>query len=180
MSQPSPFHLVTLGRLALVGPGGAEEESLRKRRRKLAVLAVLALEQRPLPRDLIVEMFWGGQPDERARHSLSDALSHLRRVIGRGAIALSRSDVALVPDAAPSVDALQLLAAVQRQDHEHVLAGYAGAFLDGVYASPSLSYEHWVERQRRRLESVFLRSCEQSCGALARTRRWEECAAVAE
>jgi Flp pilus assembly protein TadD len=35
--------LVTLGRLALVGPGGQEDESLAKRRRKLALLAVLAL-----------------------------------------------------------------------------------------------------------------------------------------
>src|SRR5215203_6166983 len=103
--------LVTLGRLALVGSDGAEEPSLQKRRRKLAVLAVLAVEARPLSRDLLVEMFWGEQDEARARHSLSDALSHLRRVLGRDAIVVGRAEVALTLDAALEIDAVQLASA---------------------------------------------------------------------
>ena len=110
--------LITLGRLALLSPDGSEEESLQKRRRKIAVLAVLALERRPLSRDVLVEMFWGDQEETRARHSLSDALSHLRRVIGRDAISIGRSEVALAPDAPLAVDATDFAAAIQRQEYE--------------------------------------------------------------
>ena len=81
------FRLVTLGRLALLGPGNEEDDGLAKQRRKLALLAVLAMARRPVTRDALVEMFWGDQEEARARHSLSEALSHLRRVLGRDSIA---------------------------------------------------------------------------------------------
>ncbi len=171
--------LITLGRLALLSPDGSEEESLRKRRRKIAVLAVLALERRPLSRDVLVEMFWGDQEETRARHSLSDALSHLRRVLGRDAISVGRSEVALARDAPLAVDAADFAAAVQRQDYDGALAMYGGAFLDGVYVGGSTRLEHWVERQRARLHELFLKACREECAKLERAGRLEQCAAVA-
>lgn len=60
------FRLITLGRLALLSPDGTEDESLASRRRKLALLAVLALSTRPLSRDYLVGMFWGDQDEARA------------------------------------------------------------------------------------------------------------------
>ena len=172
-----PFRLITLGRLALVTPEGSEDASLQKRRRKLAVLAVLALERRAVSRDVLVEMFWGGQDEERARHSLSDALSHLRRVVGPGAIELTRHEVRLA-EGALIVDAIGFLEAAARGDDDALLA-YDGVFLHGVHVAESASFEHWVERQRRRLEATFRSSAERRCGQLARLRRWDECAEVA-
>src|ERR671939_1649306 len=93
------FRLITLGRIALVDLRGEEDATLSKRRLKLALLVVLALARRPLSRDALVEMFWGEQDEERARHSLSDALSHLRRVLGRDAVTMHHADVALADDA---------------------------------------------------------------------------------
>src|SRR5687768_1860264 len=90
------FRFITLGRLALEGAGG-EVEELGKRRRKLALLAVLALSKRPLSRDTLIDLFWGEEPEERARHSLSDALSHLRRVLGRETITSHSDEVSLAP-----------------------------------------------------------------------------------
>ena len=171
--------LITLGRLALLSPDGSEEESLRKRRRKIAVLAVLALERRPLSRDVLVEMFWGDQEETRARHSLSDALSHLRRVLGRDAISVGRSEVAIVRDAPLAVDAADFAAAVQRQEYDRALAMYGGAFLDGVYVGGSPRFEHWVERHRARLHELFLTACREQCARLQVAGRVEECAAVA-
>jgi DNA-binding SARP family transcriptional activator len=55
------FRLVTLGRLALRSPDGDDEPSLSRRRLKLAVLAVLAIERRPVARDALVEMFWASR-----------------------------------------------------------------------------------------------------------------------
>src|SRR5690348_15567233 len=90
--QAKHFRLLTLGRFALVSASG-DEESLSRRRRKLALLCVLALASRPYSRDVLADLFWGEEDDERARHSLSDALSHLRRLLGREAIATRCANV---------------------------------------------------------------------------------------
>ena len=169
--------LVTLGRLALLGPDGAEEPSLGKQRRKLALLAVLALARRPLARDYLIELFWGEQDESRARHSLSEALSHLRRVLGRDAVTTRQADVALAAATYPMVDAHELARAAAAPDHARVVELYGGPFLDCVYLG-STSFDSWVQRERSRLEALFLQACEARCSALARARQWEECAAV--
>src|SRR3712207_8580392 len=102
------------------------DPSFGRQRRKLALLAVLALARRPLSRDYLVEMFWGDQDEERARHSLSDALSHLRRVLGRDAIAVRQAEVALGEEARLAVDAIELADAVAAREHERAVALYAG------------------------------------------------------
>ncbi|HEU5183344.1 MAG TPA: BTAD domain-containing putative transcriptional regulator [Gemmatimonadaceae bacterium] len=178
-AAPTASLLVTLGRLALLSPDGSEEESLRKRRRKIAVLAVLALERRPLSRDVLVEMFWGDQEETRARHSLSDALSHIRRILGRDAISIGRSEVALARDAPLAVDAAEFAAAVKKAEYERALELYGGDFLEAVYVGGSTSFEHWVERHRASLHELFLKACREQCARLKRAGRLEECAPVA-
>src|SRR5438105_6911691 len=103
---PKHFQLVTLGRVALRGSAGDDAE-LGKRPRKLALLAVLALARRAPTRSELAEMFWGDEDEERARHSLSDALSHLRRVLGRDAIASRREAVELATGGRLAVDAVE-------------------------------------------------------------------------
>ena len=175
----SGYRLITLGRLALIAPGGEADESLGKRRRKLALLAVLALASRPYSRDVLADMFWGEENEERARHSLSDALSHLRRRLGRHAITSRQAEVALARDLALSVDALDFLAAYKARDHARAVSLYGGPFLDGVYVDASRRFEEWAAAERRELAELFTRSCEERCTALARGREWDECYAVA-
>ncbi len=174
------FRLVTLGRLALVGPGGADDASLGKRRRKLALLAVLARAGRPVERDFLIEMFWGDQDEERARHSLSDALSHLRRVLGPDSISTRRTDVSLDGSARVEVDALELEAAAAARSWQRVTELYAGPFLDFIYVERSASFEHWVAREREHFLALFTRASANHCFTLARARRWEECAPLAQ
>lgn len=42
--------------------------------------------ERRATRERIVGVFWGDRDEERARNSLADAVSHLRRVLGRESI----------------------------------------------------------------------------------------------
>ena len=79
------FRLTTLGGLGLGAPDGRADASAEPHRQKLVLLAVLAVSGRPLTRDALIAMFWGDQDEGRARHSLSNALSYLRRLLGRGA-----------------------------------------------------------------------------------------------
>ncbi len=173
------FRLITLGQLALIASDGSQDASLSTRRRKLALLAVLATAGRPLSRGVLAEMFWGDQDEERARHSLSDALSHLRRVLGRDAIASRQSDVWIAPDCKLTVDVLELTAAAAARDTARAVELYRGPFMDGVTVPRSCTFEQWVSRERDRLERLFLSACDGRCFALARSREWDECATLA-
>lgn len=178
-SRVDTFTLVTLGRLTLLSPSGSESESLSKRRVKLALLAVLATAKRPLSRCTLAEMFWGEQDESRARHSLSDALSHLRRELGRRAIVSRGAEVSLAPDAPLFIDARLFADAVDARDLDRAAALYSGPFMDGVQIESCPSFEHWVARERRRLEMLFLQVCAQQCLVHARSREWEQCGALA-
>src|SRR3954469_21091088 len=80
--ESAPFELKTFGGLALLDPAGASDSSLASRPRKLAVLSWLLLRpRRTATRDTIVGVFWAERDEQRALNSLSDAVSHLRRVL---------------------------------------------------------------------------------------------------
>ena len=117
------FRLVTLGRLALLDEDGRDEPSLVTRPRKLALLAWIALRAgRRATRDRLIGVFWGGRDADRARNSLSDALSHLRRSLGRDALCALADEVLLADRAPLAVDALELSAAAAAGDDERVTA----------------------------------------------------------
>ncbi|HSA56561.1 MAG TPA: BTAD domain-containing putative transcriptional regulator, partial [Gemmatimonadaceae bacterium] len=179
MLRGNRFRLLTLGRLTLVGEAGEEDASLARRRFKLALLAVLAMARRPLSRDVLLEMFWGEQDEARARHSLSNALSSLRRALGQRGITTRDADVALAPDLPLDVDALELAEAVENRDFARAIELYGGPFLEGMHVDDSPAFEQWSSRERRRLEALFVHACTQQCAMLARTRQWTECGAVA-
>ena len=179
----SHFRLITLGGLELARSDGEPDETLaglNARRRKVALLTVLALSRRSISRDVLVEMFWGDQDEARARHSLSDAVSHLRRVLGRDSIIATRSDIALAPNAPLVTDAVRLADVAGNADGagepigpnsaDEILALYSGPFLGGVYVEGSPSFEQWVTRERTRLERLFLRAVRARCKALAEPR----------
>ena len=148
-------------------------------RRKLAVLAFLALSKRPVTRDTLVEMFWGDEEELRARHSLSNTLSFLRSFLGASSIAARKSSLALTPGIPLRVDALDLLAAAKAGDHDAVVECYGGPFLDGVLVRDSSSFESWVSGERLRMEALFTQSCAAVCTAAAEARAWERCHTVA-
>ncbi len=183
MSEKS-FRLVTLGRLALTpAPDRADAalDELNTRRRKVALLAFLAMRRRPVSRDTLIEMFWGAQDEVRARHSLSDAVSHLRRVLGRDAIVATRTELSLAPDAPLIVDAIELAELAARPaGRRRAIDMYAGRFMDGVYVSGSHNFETWVSIEQLRLERIFLESCDRECAALVARGHAAECAVIAE
>jgi DNA-binding SARP family transcriptional activator/TolB-like protein len=179
MLRGNRFRLVTLGRLTLICATGEEDVALAKRRLKLAVLAVLAMARRPIARDTLLEMFWGEQDEERARHSLSNALSSLRRALGQGSITARDADVALAHDLPLDVDALLFSEAAESGDTARAVELYGGSFLEGVHVDESPAFDQWAFRERRRFEALFIKACSQQCVSLARSRRWPECRTVA-
>jgi len=179
MLREKRLRLLTLGQLVLVDRFGRTDTAISTRPRKLALLTVLALAQRPVTRDALIGMFWGEQEEPRARHSLSDALSHLRRVLGPDAVIAKGVNVSLAEDAPLEVDVHELTRASNAGDHPRVTQLYLGPFFESAHVGGSESYERWVGRERQRLETLFLRSAAVHCQILERTGRWDECASLA-
>jgi DNA-binding SARP family transcriptional activator len=179
--MPAPrFHLQTLGRLALIDPSGAEDRSLGTRRLKLALLAYLAITKRPVTRDALVELFWGDQDEERARHSLSDALSHLRRALGAESIATRRAEIVLADDAPLVVDLVSLHTAAAAKRWSDVVALHHGPFLDAVHVQDSSRWDLWVTQQRSAAERLFETAARAECGRMAAANAWGACATLAQ
>jgi DNA-binding SARP family transcriptional activator/tetratricopeptide (TPR) repeat protein len=178
--KPSParFRLSMLGGLTLVRPDGTEDPSLVSSGRKLVLLSYLALSRRPIARDRLATFLWGHRDDERARHSLRDALSVLRQSLG-DMIPRGRESVALSTDAPLDVDVLELRAAAHAGDHPSVVTLYRGPFLDGVHISDASEVEDWISQERRSIERLFVTSCAAECRRLADAHDWDACDAVA-
>ena len=165
------LRLITLDGLRLVDPTGDDSE-LGKRKKKLALLAVIALSRRPPARSMLLEMFWGGDPEERARHSLSDALSHIRRSLGKQSLELRDDLIALSPDAPLDIDAKEFEAAVAAGELDLAVSLYRARFLQSFYIEGSRSFEDWAESARDRFAATFAKAAERSARAHLATREF--------
>ncbi|HEV2641388.1 MAG TPA: BTAD domain-containing putative transcriptional regulator, partial [Candidatus Elarobacter sp.] len=171
------YRLVTLGGLVLVDENGRAVASLGPR--NLALLAYLALANKPLSRDHIAELFWGDRDEDRARHSMREALSKLRQLLGPDAIPQRSSSVALSASVPLSVDARTLIAASAAGDARRVAELYAGPFLDGVHVGGSRSFEDWSDAERSMYEARFIAACIPECARLREAGAWTECVELA-
>src|SRR5262249_5622824 len=89
--------LVTLGGLALTR-GERQVDGKAVRRRQLALLALLASAgERGLTRDQLLVRLWGDSVEEKARHSLDQAISELRKALGKDAIVRAGAGLRLNP-----------------------------------------------------------------------------------
>lgn len=141
-----------------LGPLRFEDRNGRERRpptRKTAMLAAyLAIHpERRFSREMIAGMLWGEKDEARARHSLSQALSDLRRTFG-DQLVLGNSQFVWSPSNAISVDVARLSAIepayASREELELFETLHQGEFLQGFdFAQTGLS--SWMEAERERL-----------------------------
>ncbi|UDF37339.1 UNVERIFIED_ORG: AAA family ATPase [Shinella sp. XGS7] len=148
------------------------------------LLAVLALEARPLPRERLAELLWPQSEGEQARANLRRALFDLRRLLqhpelGGEALLSDKKQLALNPGLDWRLDSrefgaeLPLLRAEQApaplllQDLEARLDLYRGPLLDGLELDGLQSLQDWLAPQREALA--------QTAGRLARrlSQGWE-------
>ena len=174
-----PFQVALAG-----GPVTAFESD--KERALLAYLAVEA--DRPWRRETLAGLLWPDHPERAARHSLSQALSNLRRALGDHdatppALRVTREVVAFDRASDHWLDVVAfecLLAACDGHAHaradgcaacarrlEEAAGLYRGPFLDGLTLPDSPEFEQWELHRRERLGHQVL-------DALARLGRFHE------
>ena len=152
------LRISTFGRLALddeSGPvGGAASW-----RPTLAALAILAASgEQGVPRERLLSLIWPARSPERARNSLKQLLSTLRRflpdstITGTGILRLDR--------AAVSSDLWDFQAALATGDLSAAIGIYGGPFLDGFSLPDAVEFERWAEAERARHAAEFHRALE--------------------
>jgi serine/threonine-protein kinase len=152
--------LTTFGGLALARDGAPVPEQ----RRRLALLAILAAAlERGATRDVIIAHLWGDSTEERARHSLDQALTELRKSYGRDVVVRAGAGLRLNGEIVGS-DVADLVDAARHGRWEEVVRLYGGPFLDGVHLGDGIELEEWIEGERRR----HARTYEEALAALAR------------
>lgn len=152
--------------LQLLGPPTllVNDEPARLHSRKtLALLAYLVLEaDTPQSRETLAGLFWGESTEQRARHSLRQALYSLRQALQEVADAcLPTTEQAITFRPQPNfqVDALQFLAAAESQDVDELRRAsdlYRGLLLEGVSLADCPAFEEWLFFRRDTLEQKAL------------------------
>lgn len=129
-------------------------------RKTQALLAYLALHpDRPCSREILTTLLWGDTPDLQARHSLRQAVYHIRKTL-----ADARPDIAIDGEAvtlrtsALEVDALTFERHVRRATPESLDAAvslYRGDLLEGL-AIKEAPFDEWLLVERERLRELAL------------------------
>ena len=136
----SHLQLLTLGTPQLLTDAG---EAVRFRTRKhFALLIRLAVEAgERIPRDHLTDLLWSDVPEERARHSLNQAVSAVRSRVGYEHFVSDSAWISFLPDA--------LDADVRRLDTGK--AEIRGRFLDGFEVRRAVRFSQWQDQWRSRL-----------------------------
>lgn len=174
--------LKTLGHPALRRADGSLAGGLR--RKDLALLVYLCVEGLPVhARGRLAALLWGESPEERARHSLTQALGRLGRVLERGIMTPDKDSVRWAGGL--DCDALALLRSdVEPGEVDDAFSLYPGPFLEGFDAGAGAEdFHEWADRRRAELRNAALRLLErageraEADGAWARALRLGERAA---
>src|SRR4051794_41075836 len=114
-------------------------------RKALAILALVAVDQRPFARDELAAMLWPESDDESARGALRRTLSVLRSAVGDRGLRVDRATVALDPSAS-WVDLRVVEAATGAGDRATLAAAASlarGGFLAGFSLRDSAEFDEW-------------------------------------
>lgn len=144
-----------LGGFAATGPDGAKV--MLPARKCEALLAALACRPGEMqPRERLIGLLWRDRADPQARHSLSQALSSIRRAFGGSPVfTLDREGIALVAEGLRTdvADFLRLAAGDDLEDLRAATALYRGPLLDGLRLSDQ-AFEDWLLGERARLQGI--------------------------
>ena len=131
---------------------GEPADALLVQPRRLALLAYLAASAGAFQRrDRLLLLFWGEQPEHRARASLRQALYFIRRSLGDDVLLSRGDDEVGLNQAAIRVDVTELERSIAEGNAERSLELYRGDFLADFNIDGAPEFERWATDRRREL-----------------------------
>jgi predicted ATPase/DNA-binding SARP family transcriptional activator len=156
------WHVFLLGELRLVGPDG--EITRFPTRKTAALLAYLTYHLgKERPRELLADLFWPEDEPKAARHSLSVALSAIRRLFEvsnapQSSVLSANSFGIRLLDSSVKTDVADFESALRRSENETDAAARIALLTEAnrLYRGPLLPgyYDEWIHQERLRLESA--------------------------
>lgn len=135
--------------------GGAPVTGRAVQRRRIALLALLALRARAgLSRDKLIAFLWPDADSDRGRHLLSDSVYRINQELGSDTIVAAGDELRLDCEAV-GCDVLEFEVAVNERDFPRAVEIYGGPFLDGFFLSECVELERWIEQERDRLSRAY-------------------------
>jgi DNA-binding SARP family transcriptional activator/TolB-like protein len=149
------LQLHTFGGVFVADAEGRPLGGAASQRRLLAVLLPLAVAgDRGVSREKLTALLWPEVGEERARHSLTQALYAARRAVNADDVfVLNAGDVRLDRNRVWT-DVHEFESALRAGDLARAAALYHGPFADGFSLPGSSEFEHWCSGQRHRLEGL--------------------------
>ena len=137
-------------------------------RKAIALLADLALAERPRSRDSLCGLLWPGHDSERARGALRRTLWTLRNAIGKEWIETAGDTIQLRVGEGLETDVARFRAlageAAPAEDLERAVTAFAGEFLEGFSLRDSPEFDDWqmfeADGLRRELAGALARLVE--------------------
>ena len=142
----------------------------------LGLLAFLALESGPHRREELTALLWGDSPEEKARASLRQALTHLRDALGDD-IRIDRATVELAGALECDAKEFLRLAAVDRAS---ALTIDAPRFLAGLTVRNCQAFEEWADEKRRALVTQYAGLLAAEAREAMARRAWSDARQIAE
>ena len=148
------FTLKLLGSPSLEGDDGLVAGRPVQRRR-MALLAILALAKAGCTRDQLIPLLWPDTEPDRARHLLTDSIHVVNEALGADAILASGDAEFRINAAVVDVDVYRFEHALATRDLEQAADLYAGPLLEGLHVPGSPEFDRWLNTQRERLARSY-------------------------
>ena len=132
---------------------------------------------RPIARETMASLFWPELDEEKATHSLRQALYRLR---ASGVPINGDGERIQVPDGVVTTDYAPLLASDAIVPVSEMLDRIPGGFLPGYLPSISEPFAEWVEGQRERVNAVLRRQLVSGITTLRAAGDWPATQALAQ
>jgi len=144
--------------------------------KQLALLAFLVLEPRPHRREALTALLWSEYPDDNARASLRQALSHLRDALG-DSLHVDRALVELPEQ--PECDVVEFRR-LAKEDPASALTIDIPAFLAGLTIRNCPVFEEWADEKRRNLLDAYRAVARDRTRDAIAQRAWRDARALAQ
>lgn len=170
------LRLRTLGALEL---SDADIQLLPRRRKELTLLAFLSRQApQPADRSELAALLWDGRSEARARQSLRQALTDLRRVLP-DQLEVTQSDVR-VDGALLTTDVAEFEQAVAENRFDDAVALWQGDLLPGTEEIGGEDYCAWLDAERAGLRRQLAGVCERLVDRAEESGNWQKAIACAE
>lgn len=150
------FRLRSLGPAVLVD--GEDDRIVFETRKHLLLVFYLARQPgRPVSRDELTDLFWHGDDERKARHSLSHAVSLTNKALGMEAIVPAKAGRVMLREGVVSLDLREFEQLVGEGQFLQARELWNGRLFEGYWVPRAPKLEEWLDSERARVERVFRR-----------------------